>query len=346
YTYIKLLLGHPFRDLVYSLDYKETFARIDVKTAFLYRTINKDIYIKLLEGFPEALGKVLKLRKSIRRKLYLTVYVDNINIFGTIYILPRNILNKYSLNNLKPVTTLAIVGSLNYLSTISRPNISYVVGTLARYIINPRSKYIGLFYLARTRLQSTIDIYGMYDSDWANYIDTKTVALLSYKAEYIVATKAIKEAIYCRRIPNSTTTKTKTPRVIRTYRAKEKPRGHRNSQVGGVLNKGNLRTEKVVARWLTELPTQRKWHNIQDFGGFDGRTRMAGIDTKACPVYMLTGEYDWSNTPEMAQKTCDKIPGGKHQAMKGLGHFPATENPKVFVGYVLEAIDHIQKTRA
>lgn len=35
----------------------------------------------------------------------------------------------------------------------------------------------------------------------------------------------------------------------------------------------------------------------------------------------------------MSQKTADKIAGGKFQAMKGLGHFPATENPKVFVGY-------------
>jgi pimeloyl-ACP methyl ester carboxylesterase len=69
------------------------------------------------------------------------------------------------------------------------------------------------------------------------------------------------------------------------------------------------------------------------FGGWDGRSRMAGIDTRKCPVYMLTGEYDWSNTPAMSQATCDKIPGGKHQAMEGLGHFPATENPKVFVGY-------------
>lgn len=46
---------------------------------------------------------------------------------------------------------------------------------------------------------------------------------------------------------------------------------------------------------------------------------------------MLTGEYDWSNTPAMSQATCDKIPGGRHQAMEGLGHFPATENPKKFV---------------
>ncbi|GAB7348334.1 hypothetical protein MBLNU459_g6308t1 [Dothideomycetes sp. NU459] len=82
------------------------------------------------------------------------------------------------------------------------------------------------------------------------------------------------------------------------------------------------------------------------FGGWDGRSRMKSIDTKKCPVYMLTGEYDWSNTPEMSQATCDKIPGGKHTAMKGLGHFPATENPKVFVGYLLKAIDHIHSTRA
>lgn len=92
---------------------------------------------------------------------------------------------------------------------------------------------------------------------------------------------------------------------------------------------------------------------------------MSSIDTKKCPVYMLTGEYDWSNTPEMGQATCEKITGGKHQAMKGVGHFPATENPKVFVGYckypfpesgngvllltfgvVLEAVEHIQQVHA
>lgn len=73
-------------------------------------------------------------------------------------------------------------------------------------------------------------------------------------------------------------------------------------------------------------------------GGWDGRSRMSSIDTKKCPVYMLTGEYDWSNTPAMGQATCDKITGGKHKAMKGVGHFPATENPKVFVGY-RESID-------
>ncbi|KAI9733401.1 MAG: hypothetical protein M1834_003485 [Cirrosporium novae-zelandiae] len=81
------------------------------------------------------------------------------------------------------------------------------------------------------------------------------------------------------------------------------------------------------------------------FGGWDGRERVASIDTEKCPVYMLTGEYDWSNTPEMSKKTADKIKGAKHKSMEGLGHFPATENPEKFVGYLVEAIDHIRQAR-
>jgi pimeloyl-ACP methyl ester carboxylesterase len=82
------------------------------------------------------------------------------------------------------------------------------------------------------------------------------------------------------------------------------------------------------------------------FGGWDGRSRVASIDTQSCPVYMLTGEYDWSNTPEMSQKTAEKIPGAMHKSMPDLGHFPATENPAKFVPHLIEAIEHIQKVRA
>jgi pimeloyl-ACP methyl ester carboxylesterase len=68
------------------------------------------------------------------------------------------------------------------------------------------------------------------------------------------------------------------------------------------------------------------------FGGFDARDRVASIDVKKCPIYFLTGEYDWSTTPEMSQATAKKISGANFQSMKGLGHFPATEDPQKFVG--------------
>lgn len=81
------------------------------------------------------------------------------------------------------------------------------------------------------------------------------------------------------------------------------------------------------------------------FGGFDARDRVQSIDVTKCPIYFLTGEYDWSTTPAMSKATADKIKGANMTAMKDLGHFPATESPAKFVPYLLDAIDWIQKTR-
>ncbi|KAK8226673.1 Alpha/Beta hydrolase protein [Phyllosticta capitalensis] len=81
------------------------------------------------------------------------------------------------------------------------------------------------------------------------------------------------------------------------------------------------------------------------FGGFDGRERIKTINTRKCPVYMLTGEYDWSTTPAMSEATAAKIPGVGFRIMEGLGHFPATENPQRFIPYLIEAIDWIQQKR-
>ncbi|KAK5137927.1 hypothetical protein LTR08_006696 [Meristemomyces frigidus] len=78
------------------------------------------------------------------------------------------------------------------------------------------------------------------------------------------------------------------------------------------------------------------------FRGWDGRGRVEKIDTKLCPVYMLTGEYDYSCTVEASRATAEKIPGAKFEAMEGLGHFPLTENPEAVLPYLLRALDFIQ----
>lgn len=81
------------------------------------------------------------------------------------------------------------------------------------------------------------------------------------------------------------------------------------------------------------------------FGGWDGRGRVEKIDTAKCPVYMLTGDFDWSNTPEMSEKTASKIPGAQFATMKGIGHFPAAENSERFVKYLVEAVDWVMQRR-
>ncbi|KAK4954887.1 hypothetical protein LTR10_007079 [Elasticomyces elasticus] len=81
------------------------------------------------------------------------------------------------------------------------------------------------------------------------------------------------------------------------------------------------------------------------FRGWDGRGRVEKIDTEYCPVYMLTGEYDYSCTVEASKETAEKISGAKFEAMEGLGHFPLTENPKQVLPYLMRALDHIERTR-
>lgn len=78
------------------------------------------------------------------------------------------------------------------------------------------------------------------------------------------------------------------------------------------------------------------------FKGWDGRGRVEKIDTKACPVYMLTGEYDYSCTTDASKATAHKIPGAKFEAMPGLGHFPLTENPQAILPYLNRALDFIE----
>lgn len=70
-------------------------------------------------------------------------------------------------------------------------------------------------------------------------------------------------------------------------------------------------------------------------GDWDARERVHRIDTNRVPLFMLTGEYDYSCTVEHSQATAAKIPGVRFQAMPGIGHFPFAENPALFAEYLL-----------
>ncbi|MBF8288480.1 MAG: Alpha/beta hydrolase [Candidatus Rokubacteria bacterium] len=68
----------------------------------------------------------------------------------------------------------------------------------------------------------------------------------------------------------------------------------------------------------------------------------ANIDTTKTPLYVLTGEYDWSSTPAMGQALAAAVRGATFRAMPGLGHFPMCENPARFREYILPVLDEIR----
>ena len=69
------------------------------------------------------------------------------------------------------------------------------------------------------------------------------------------------------------------------------------------------------------------------------------FQTEVCPVHMLTGEYDYSCTPEMSRSTAAKIPGVKYIEMAGLGHFPMAEEPEKFLTYLNPILDELKSAR-
>ena len=106
-------------------------------------------------------------------------------------------------------------------------------------------------------------------------------------------------------------------------------------------------TAPMADRWET------LWHYMQ--GGpsvflgdlhyyfTDGDLRnadLAGLDGK-CPLYLLTGEYDLSATPELTAELA-RLTGARHfEVMKGMGHFPMSESPAEFRRYLLPVLDRI-----
>ena len=76
-------------------------------------------------------------------------------------------------------------------------------------------------------------------------------------------------------------------------------------------------------------------------GDLRGRTK--AIDTKICPLYLLTGEYDFSCTPDDTLRTARSIPGAEVTVMQECGHFPMSENPAQFRRYILPVLDKIRR---
>jgi pimeloyl-ACP methyl ester carboxylesterase len=79
---------------------------------------------------------------------------------------------------------------------------------------------------------------------------------------------------------------------------------------------------------------------------WDLRGREKEIDASQCPVYLLTGEYDYACTAEETAATAASIPGAKSAKMESIGHFPMAENYPRFRQHLLPILRELEKTTA
>ena len=100
------------------------------------------------------------------------------------------------------------------------------------------------------------------------------------------------------------------------------------------------------------------WHYMQGGPGIfrgdlhfykaegDLRGELHQIDTAACRVWLLTGDYDYSCSPEATLETAAAIPGASVAIMERLGHFPMSENYGLFRSHLLPVLKELEAVQA
>ena len=95
------------------------------------------------------------------------------------------------------------------------------------------------------------------------------------------------------------------------------------------------------------------WHYLQSGPGVfkgdlhfykvdgDIRGNIDQIDGRKSNLYLLTGEYDYSCTTEGTLDIAKRT-GAQATIMKGLGHFPMSEDPPKFIEYLLPVLEKIR----
>ena len=98
---------------------------------------------------------------------------------------------------------------------------------------------------------------------------------------------------------------------------------------------------------------ETRWHYMQGGPGVfkgdmyfykidgDMREDLEGIDPARCPIHLLTGEYDYSCTPQDSQDLAERL-GIEVTVMREMGHFPMSENPDRFLDYLRPVLDQIR----
>jgi pimeloyl-ACP methyl ester carboxylesterase len=129
---------------------------------------------------------------------------------------------------------------------------------------------------------------------------------------------------------------------------------HRPDVHGGEVSAGVVSgliapTAPDAERWET------LWHYMQSGPGVfkgdlyfykvdgDIRDRVDEIDGRRPPLYLLTGEYDYSCTSEGTLDVARRT-GAEATIMQGLGHFPMSEDPGRFISYLLPVLERIRGT--
>lgn len=118
--------------------------------------------------------------------------------------------------------------------------------------------------------------------------------------------------------------------------------------VSSLLSPYSPRSRKDYATWIYSQGAPSVYDGDLAFYSdeFVATKHTVAIDAKKTPLWLLTGDYDYSASPEETMKVAQEIPGAKFIRLEGFGHFPMTEDPnRLYDRYLSDVLDdYLQNT--
>jgi pimeloyl-ACP methyl ester carboxylesterase len=71
---------------------------------------------------------------------------------------------------------------------------------------------------------------------------------------------------------------------------------------------------------------------------YNAHTHTPHIDTTRTPLWLFTGDYDYSATPADSARIAQEIAGAHFETLAGFGHFPMVENPDGLLPWIQPAL--------
>lgn len=116
------------------------------------------------------------------------------------------------------------------------------------------------------------------------------------------------------------------------------------AMVAGITAPGSPATDRWETLWYYMQGAPGVFLGDLHYYFYDGdlRNHVTGNLNERCPLYLLTGEYDLSATPQMGAELAEIVAAEHFEVMQGLGHFPMSEDYGRFRGYLLNVLSMIE----
>jgi len=114
--------------------------------------------------------------------------------------------------------------------------------------------------------------------------------------------------------------------------------------VGSLLAPGSPKAGKDDATWIYSQAAPGIYDGDLAFysDDFDAHEHAAHIDAARTPLWLLTGNYDYSATPGDSRRVASEIRGASFIELPGFGHFPMVEDPSGLMPYLEQPLREIR----